>query len=101
MSAVCRIASERDVHGAFAPVLRNFIGGSWVESRATETLDVYNPAKGEVIAHVPLSPASDVDAAAAAALAAVPEWRATPVAERARRMVAFRELLERHFEELA
>ncbi|HKC23794.1 MAG TPA: CoA-acylating methylmalonate-semialdehyde dehydrogenase, partial [Thermoanaerobaculia bacterium] len=101
MSAVREIASERDVHGAFAPVLRNFIGGAWVESRATETLDVYNPAKGEVIARVPLSPAADVDAAVAAARAAFPEWRATPVVERARRMFAFRDLLERHFEELA
>ncbi len=101
MSAVRELASEHDVRGTSAPVLRNFIGGAWVESRATETLDVYNPAKGEVIARVPLSPAADVDAAVAAARAAFPEWRATPVVERARRMFAFRDLLERHFEELA
>jgi malonate-semialdehyde dehydrogenase (acetylating)/methylmalonate-semialdehyde dehydrogenase len=101
MSAVREIAHEPDAHAASAPQLQNFIGGSWTDSRATETLDVFNPAKGEVIARAPLSPAADVDAAVAAARAAFPEWRATPVAERARRMFAFRELMERHFEELA
>jgi malonate-semialdehyde dehydrogenase (acetylating)/methylmalonate-semialdehyde dehydrogenase len=81
--------------------LHNFIGGSWTPSRATEFLDVHNPATGEVIARTPLSTGGDVDAAAAAARKAFPAWRDTPVMARSRFLFRFRELLEEHAEELA
>ncbi len=81
--------------------LTNFIGGRWVASRASEFLDVHNPATGDVIARTPLSPADEVDAAAAAAKKAFPAWRDTPVVARARHLFRFRELLEKHFEEIA
>ena len=32
--------------------LTNFVGGSWVASRASEFLDVHNPATGEVLGTV-------------------------------------------------
>jgi malonate-semialdehyde dehydrogenase (acetylating)/methylmalonate-semialdehyde dehydrogenase len=83
------------------PVLPNLIGGRWVEANASALLDVFNPAKGEVIAKVPLSTRTDVDAAVAAAKTAFPAWRATPVVERARTMFAFKNRLEEHFEEIA
>ena len=35
--------------------LKNYIGGRWVEAEGTETLDVTNPATGEVLGQVPLS----------------------------------------------
>jgi len=81
--------------------LHNFIGGAWTPSRATELLDVHNPATGEVIARTPLSTGADVDAAVAAAKKAFPAWRDTPVLARSRLLFRFRELLEAHFEELA
>jgi malonate-semialdehyde dehydrogenase (acetylating) / methylmalonate-semialdehyde dehydrogenase len=81
--------------------LRNFVGGRWVESKAREHLDVYNPARGEVIARTPLSTAEDVDAAVAAATAAFPAWRDTPPVVRSRAMFRFKQLLEDSFEELA
>ena len=89
------------IHPAHAPVLSNFIGGMWVDARASGTVDVFNPATGAVIAKTPLSTRGDVDAAVAAAKAAFPAWRATPVVERARTMYAFKNRLEEHFEELA
>ena len=70
-------------------------------SGTTQFLDVHNPATGEVIARTPLSTGTDVDAAVAAASKAFPEWRDTPPMVRARTMFRFRELLERHFEEIA
>ena len=82
-------------------VLRNFVGGRWVESNARELLDVYNPAKGEVIARTPLSTAADLDGAVAAAQKAFPKWRDTPAVIRARSMFRFKQLLEDNFEELA
>jgi malonate-semialdehyde dehydrogenase (acetylating) / methylmalonate-semialdehyde dehydrogenase len=84
-----------------AEVLKNYIGGDWVESAATETLDDVDPAGGQVLARVPLSTAADVDAAAAAARSAQPEWSSVAVAKRARAVFALREALWEHREELA
>jgi len=81
--------------------VHNFIGGAWTPSRATEFLDVHNPATGDVIAKTPLSTGADVDAAVAAAKKAFPGWRDTPVMTRARAMFRFRELLEENVEEIA
>ncbi|HLN92729.1 MAG TPA: aldehyde dehydrogenase family protein, partial [Thermoanaerobaculia bacterium] len=66
-SAVADRAGTRASSSSEVEVLRNFVGGRWVESHANELLDVYNPAKGEVIARTPLSTAEDLDAAVAAA----------------------------------
>ena len=83
------------------PVLPNYIGGRWVESRAREFQDVTNPARGEVIARTPLSPGAEVDQAVEAAKKAFPAWRDTPVVARTQVLYRFKALLEEHFEELA
>ncbi len=87
--------------GAGVETLRNYVGGRWVESRTRDFLDVYNPARGEVIARTPLSTGEDLDAAVAAAKKAFPAWRDTPAVTRARTLFKFKALLEEHFEELA
>jgi malonate-semialdehyde dehydrogenase (acetylating)/methylmalonate-semialdehyde dehydrogenase len=83
-----------------APLLRNFIGGTWVPARTSaragdvpNTLPVPNPATEELLAHVPLSGTDDVDAAVTAARDAFPEWAETPVPERVRYLHAFRAAL--------
>jgi malonate-semialdehyde dehydrogenase (acetylating)/methylmalonate-semialdehyde dehydrogenase len=81
--------------------LKNYIGGEWVASESERWLDVHNPALDEVIAQVPLSTASDVNAAAQAAAGAFQEWRETPPYTRARYMFELKTLLEERFEELA
>ena len=80
-----------------APVLRDFVGGEWVESRATDHVDVFNPATGAVIARTPLGARADVDAAVAAAKA-VPGLARDAVVERSRAMFAFNNRLEEHFD---
>ena len=81
--------------------LRNLVNGEWVEPDGDAWLDVENPATAGVIAQVPLSTASDVGAAVAAAKAAFPEWRDTPPVIRARRLFALKALMEERFEEFA
>jgi malonate-semialdehyde dehydrogenase (acetylating)/methylmalonate-semialdehyde dehydrogenase len=81
--------------------LQNYIGGTWRRSSATEYLDVTNPATGEAMARVPLSPAMGVDEAAQAARAAFPEWRETPAGERIQYLFKMKQVLEDHFEEIA
>lgn len=81
-------------------LLKNYIGGEWVESGASESIPVINPATCEVLANVPDGTREDVDKAAKAAKAAFPEWRSTPVLSRAQYMYRFKQLLEDRFEEL-
>jgi malonate-semialdehyde dehydrogenase (acetylating)/methylmalonate-semialdehyde dehydrogenase len=78
-----------------------WIGGKAVAGQTTRFGDVTNPAKGEVVRHVPLANAADVDAAVAAAAAALPAWRAFPPLRRARILMRFRELMEAHRKALA
>jgi malonate-semialdehyde dehydrogenase (acetylating) / methylmalonate-semialdehyde dehydrogenase len=100
-SAVANGRETQSRSAGSAEVLRNYVGGRWVDSRADAFFDVHNPATGDVIARTPLSTAADVDAAVAAARKAFPAWRDTPPVQRARHLFRFRQLLEDHFEELA
>ncbi|MCI0478749.1 MAG: aldehyde dehydrogenase family protein, partial [Anaerolineales bacterium] len=81
--------------------LKNFIGGTWVESSATETSDVVNPATNELLARVPMSTVAEVNRAVEAADAAFWAWRSTPPITRVRYMFRLKDLLEENFEELA
>ncbi|NOV01130.1 CoA-acylating methylmalonate-semialdehyde dehydrogenase [Paenibacillus planticolens] len=82
-------------------VLKNLIGGAWVESTATQTEGVMNPATEEIIAYVPFSTKADVDHAVQAASAAFKTWSTTPVPRRARILFKYQQLLVEHWEELA
>jgi malonate-semialdehyde dehydrogenase (acetylating)/methylmalonate-semialdehyde dehydrogenase len=81
--------------------LPNYINGQWLTSNATEYLDVINPATAEILARVPLSPASEVNQAAQAAAEAFVGWRRTPATERVQYLFKLKNLLEEHFEDLA
>ncbi|OLF17900.1 CoA-acylating methylmalonate-semialdehyde dehydrogenase [Actinophytocola xanthii] len=63
--------------------------------------EVYDPATGEVRAHVDFAAGAEVDEAVAAAARAFPAWRDTSLAARSRVLFAFRELLDRNRDELA
>src|SRR5918997_2797367 len=82
-------------------LLDNYVAGRWTPATGDDALDVTNPATGESIARVPLSTAADLDAAVAAARAALPEWRAVSVIARARKLFELREGLMARKEELA
>ncbi|HNR11370.1 MAG TPA: CoA-acylating methylmalonate-semialdehyde dehydrogenase [Anaerolineaceae bacterium] len=79
---------------------RNYIDGTWVASKAAETVDVINPATGEVLWRTPLSTAAEVDAAAQAAAAALPAWRQTPAQDRIQYLFKLKALLESNLEEI-
>ncbi len=88
---------------ASAPVttIKSYVGGNWTELDSRGTMDVSNPATGDVIAKVNLTTKSGVEKAIAAAHAAFPAWRATPPLNRARFMFKLKEVMERRFEDLA
>ncbi len=82
-------------------ICHNFIGGELAEVSSSQLSPVYNPSRGEVIAHVPESDAETVDQAVQAARKALPGWADTPAVERTRVMFRFAHLLDEHFDELA
>ncbi len=81
--------------------LENYVGGTWVRSRSVESLEVPDPSNGSVLVRVPRSDAEDVDLAVRAARKAFETWRRQPVVERARRVLALRNLLEAHVDDFA
>jgi malonate-semialdehyde dehydrogenase (acetylating) / methylmalonate-semialdehyde dehydrogenase len=81
--------------------ITHWINGKPYDVAPERSGDVYHPATGAARATVAYASPDDVDAAAAAAKAAFPAWRATPLARRTAIMFAFRELLHRHRDELA
>jgi malonate-semialdehyde dehydrogenase (acetylating)/methylmalonate-semialdehyde dehydrogenase len=81
--------------------IENAVAGKRYVSSSTRRSPVFNPATGEQTAELPLSTLDEINAAVAAAKAAQPAWGNTPPLKRARIMFKFRELLEKHADELA
>lgn len=79
--------------------LGHFIAGQMIEDHE-RTQAVFNPATGVVEKSVALASPTTVEQAVAAAAAAFPEWRNTPVIKRARVMFRFKALLEQHADEI-
>jgi malonate-semialdehyde dehydrogenase (acetylating)/methylmalonate-semialdehyde dehydrogenase len=81
--------------------LKNFVGGSWVDSQTKTFDDVINPATEEIIASVPLSTKKDLDKAVATAQEAFQSWKNVAAPKRARVMFKFHQLLTEHKKALA
>jgi acyl-CoA reductase-like NAD-dependent aldehyde dehydrogenase len=79
-----------------------YVGGEWVDARSGETIEVLSPATTAPLATVPAGSAEDVDAAVAAARAALAgEWGQTPPRGRAEVMGRIAGLIMENLEELA
>jgi len=80
---------------------KQFIGGEWVDAASGQTIDVENPANGQVIARVPRSGVEDVNRAVEAAERAFEEtWRHTTPQDRSRMLLQMADAMESHAEEL-
>jgi malonate-semialdehyde dehydrogenase (acetylating)/methylmalonate-semialdehyde dehydrogenase len=78
-----------------------FINGEFMDSSATETTPVLNPATQEELARVPLATTGEVNAAVASAKHAFNTWREVSVPERARVMLRYQHLLKQHRDDIA
>lgn len=85
------------------PSWKLFINGRWEDSQCARTVDVINPATGEMIATVPDADACDVDRAVRAARAAFEKksWRGMDPSRRERILWNIADLLVKHRDELA
>ncbi len=82
-------------------IVLNYVGGEWRVPTGAQLLDIRNPATSETIVRVPISPASEVDAAARAGATAFELWRQTPAAERIQYFFRYKQLLEEHYKDIA
>jgi malonate-semialdehyde dehydrogenase (acetylating) / methylmalonate-semialdehyde dehydrogenase len=79
----------------------HYIAGETITGSAARWADVFNPADGTVTGRVALAGAVEADLAVGAASRAFETWSETPASTRARLMFRFRDLLDRHRDELA
>lgn len=104
-----KIAQPDSAVAALSPDVLSFIaqplaviGGVACPATSGETFPVYNPASGEVLAHVPACGAVDIDRAVTAAQAALEgPWAKLLPAERQRLLLKLADLIEANGEELA
>ncbi len=87
--------------GSLLPDGSQLIGADWVPAASGETIDVLNPATGEILLRVPRGAAADIDAAVTAAAAAFPAWRDTSPVVRAELLQAWARLCREHETQLA
>jgi succinate-semialdehyde dehydrogenase / glutarate-semialdehyde dehydrogenase len=79
----------------------DYVDGAWINARSGGTIDVDNPATGEVIGTVPKCGAAETRAAIEAADRALPAWRRKTAKERAAVVRRWYELMLEHQDDLA
>lgn len=87
--------------GDVADATALYVDGRWTPSMSQARIEVFDPATERVIAEVADGTAEDVDAAVAAAKAALPAWSALSGAERAGYLERVRDLMTERFEDFA
>jgi malonate-semialdehyde dehydrogenase (acetylating)/methylmalonate-semialdehyde dehydrogenase len=81
--------------------INHYINGAQTTRASDRTGEIFNPATGEVTAHVAFANPSVLDEAVAVATAAGREWGKTSLTKRVQVLFAFREILNARKEELA
>lgn len=81
-------------------VVEHLINGKKVIGSSDHRQDLFNPATGEVTGQVALASAATVNEAVSAAEAAFPAWRNTPPAKRAQILFRYKNLMEKHADEI-
>ena len=81
--------------------LHNYIGGQFLTHSGGQWMNNTEPATGSHICRIPLSDASDVDAAVDAARSAQPAWAALSHSERAGWLDRIADALEARYEDIA
>jgi len=76
------------------------IGGRWVGACGGQTIDVINPATGQVLGRVPRGDSADVNLAVAAAQQAFPAWRDTDATARGALLSRWADLIDANAAEI-
>ena len=102
-TATVEIPTHQNVVRFVGAPRKMLIGGKWLDAASGKTFPTYNPATGEVLAHVAEGNSIDVDKAVTAARKAFESgpWHTLTASERGRLIWKLADLLESHLEEFA
>jgi phenylacetaldehyde dehydrogenase len=97
------IAVDENVSRFVTKTRQMLINGQWMNAASGKVFPTYNPATGEILAHVAEGDKEDIDRAVTAARAAFDKgpWRRLSPSERGRLVWRLAELLEKHAEQFA
>src|SRR5271169_2293237 len=98
------VSSRNEVTDFVSRTHKMLINGKWVSSASGKTFPTYNPATGEVLAHVAEGDQEDINRAVSAARASFQKgspWKKLTPSERGRLMWKLADLLEKRAEEFA
>src|SRR6202521_1180410 len=102
-TAVAVPSIDSNVSSFVARKHKILINGKWVEAASGKTFATYNPATGEILAHVAEGDREDIDRAVKAARNAFEtgRWSQLTASERGRLIWKLADLLEENLEEFA
>ena len=83
------------------PAIQNYIDGRFADANTSRVLNVVSPLDGKLLSTVPMSTATDLNSAVAAAKQAFPKWSKIPIKERVQVFFRYKFLLEQNLKELA
>ncbi|KAJ2106292.1 hypothetical protein GGF48_006170, partial [Coemansia sp. RSA 921] len=92
---------QRTLHKRAMSTTQLFINGEFIDSQATEHIEVRNPATQEIVTRVPQTTQHELDEAARSASHAFREWRKTSVLSRQRKMLDLQHAIRANMDELA
>lgn len=81
--------------------ISNYINGELIAPQASNHLDLYNPATGQVYGKVPDSDSEDIELAVKAAEEAFIGWSTTSITDRSRVLAKIADLIEENLERFA
>lgn len=83
------------------PDTTNFLDNTFTQSKATEWIDLHDPATNNLVTRVPQSTDEELKAAVDSAAKAFPEWRATSLLHRQQIMFKYTALIRENWDRLA
>ncbi|MGZ5569384.1 MAG: aldehyde dehydrogenase family protein, partial [Limisphaerales bacterium] len=99
---VSQLLPSRNVNSWLRKPKHNLIDGKWVPAASSKTFEVYNPADGSIISHVPDSEGEDIRRAVRAARRAFDgPWRKMTPSERGKVIWKIGDLILKYADELA
>ena len=81
-------------------MLKFFVNGQALLSQAREHFDIFDPSTGRLIAQAPQCTEDEINLAIQYARKAFPSWADTPPMKRVQVLYKFRDLIEKHLDEL-
>lgn len=84
-----------------APTTKLFLDGKFVESKATEWIDLHDPATNEIVTRVPKSTQSEMLAAVESSKEAYKSWRQTSILTRQQVMFRLAQIIRANMSLLA